>query len=74
MNKDIENNIDEFQEKIYSDGSNNQLEVAKNIIASLSLESNDKILDIGCGDVRASAKLALLITNGSVLDIDILSS
>ena len=74
MNKDIENNIDEFQEKIYSDGSNNQLEVAKNIIASLSLESNDKILDIGCGDVRASAELALLITNGSVLDIDILSS
>lgn len=74
MNKDIENNIDEFQGKIYSDGSNNQFEVAKNIIASLSLESNEKILDIGCGDGRASAELALLVPNGSVLGIDISNS
>lgn len=37
----------------------------------MSLEGNDKILDIGCGDGRASAELAMLVPNGSVLGIDI---
>lgn len=71
LNREIKNSTDEFQGDVYSEGLNNQFEVAKNIIASLNLESNDKILDIGCGDGKASAELAFLLPNGEVLGIDI---
>ncbi len=71
LHREIKNSTDEFQGDVYSEGSNNQFEVAKSIIASLNLESNDKILDIGCGNGKASAELAFLVPNGEVLGIDI---
>lgn len=53
----------------YAKNSSAQLEWARELIAKLSLQGNESLLDIGCGDGKITAQLASF-TAGHVLGID----
>jgi len=55
----------------YQKSSSAQYNWAMAIIAGLELNGEERILDIGCGDGRITARLAGLVPNGAVLGIDL---
>jgi len=55
----------------YQKSSSAQYDWAMAIIAGLQLNGEERILDIGCGDGRITARLAGLVPNGAVLGIDL---
>jgi trans-aconitate 2-methyltransferase len=54
----------------YEKSSSPQKEWAEDLLAKITLRGNEKILDIGSGDGKITAKIASLIPQGSVLGID----
>lgn len=55
----------------YAKNSSAQLQWAQDLIAKLNLKGNESVLDIGCGDGKISAQLALIAKNGKVVGIDL---
>jgi trans-aconitate 2-methyltransferase len=55
----------------YEKSSSAQYDWAMALVSDLLLEGDERILDIGCGDGRITAHLAGLVSNGSVLGIDL---
>jgi trans-aconitate methyltransferase len=55
----------------YAKNSSAQLLWAQELISRLALQGCESVLDIGCGDGKISAQLALSIKDGSVLGIDL---
>lgn len=60
----------EFDGEKYKAGSLHQKEWGKNLISKLSLQGNEAILDLGCGDGVLTRELSLLVPDGKVLGID----
>ena len=60
----------DFDGEKYKAASSHQKEWGQSLIAELSLQSNEKILDLGCGDGQLTEQLSLLVPNGKVLGID----
>ncbi len=55
----------------YAKNSSAQLQWAQELISKLTLQGGESVLDIGCGDGKISALLALAAKNGNVLGIDL---
>ncbi|MGD0819255.1 MAG: methyltransferase domain-containing protein [Desulfomonilia bacterium] len=55
----------------YAKNSSAQLQWAQELISKLFLQGCESVLDIGCGDGKISAQLALAAKNGNVLGIDL---
>jgi len=55
----------------YANNSSAQLQWAQELISKLALQGCESVLDIGCGDGKISAQLALAVKNGTVLGIDL---
>ncbi len=60
----------EFDGEKYKAASSHQKEWGKSLISQLSLQGNEAILDLGCGDGNLTEQLSLLVPNGKVLGID----
>lgn len=60
----------EFDGKKYESASKHQREWGTEIVRSLILSGNERILDLGCGDGGLTAILANSVPAGSVLGID----
>ncbi|MBD5445176.1 MAG: methyltransferase domain-containing protein [Lachnospiraceae bacterium] len=60
----------EFDGEKYKKASTPQKEWGKSLISEISLQGNEKILDLGCGDGYLTEQLSLLVPNGKVLGID----
>ena len=54
----------------YAKSSSVQQQWARELIRKLELKGNERILDIGCGDGKVTAEIALCVPNGFVLGID----
>jgi trans-aconitate 2-methyltransferase len=54
----------------YTKNSSAQLQWAQELISKLALQGCESVLDIGCGDGKISAQLAITAKNGNVLGID----
>ena len=60
----------EFDGDKYQKASTHQEEWGQRLISELSLRGTERILDLGCGDGRLTARLADLVPDGSVVGID----
>ncbi len=60
----------EFDGEKYKAASSHQKEWGKSLISKISLQGNEIILDLGCGDGHLTEQLSLLVPNGKVLGID----
>ena len=60
----------EFDGEKYKAASLPQKEWGTNLISQLSLQGNETILDLGCGDGILTEQLSLLVPNGKVLGVD----
>lgn len=60
----------EFNGDEYKKASTHQKEWGNKIISELTLNGNERILDLGCGDGALTAQLAARVPRGSVLGID----
>ena len=60
----------EFDGEKYKIASTPQKEWGQSLISKISLQGNERILDLGCGDGYLTEQLALLAPNGKVLGID----
>ncbi len=63
-------NTFEFDGEKYKTASKHQKEWGNSLISELSLNGDEAILDLGCGDGGLTEQLAQLIPNGTVLGID----
>jgi trans-aconitate 2-methyltransferase len=54
----------------YEKNSQSQQNWARELIKKLSLQGNEDVLDIGCGDGKVTADIATLLPNGSVVGVD----
>lgn len=63
-------NTFEFDGEKYKKASNHQKEWGHSLISALSLNGNEAILDLGCGDGGLTERLAQLVPDGTVLGID----
>ncbi|NET62062.1 MAG: class I SAM-dependent methyltransferase, partial [Symploca sp. SIO2E6] len=54
----------------YAKSSSAQQIWARELIAKLNLQGNERVLDIGCGDGKITAEIANLVSDGSVVGID----
>lgn len=54
----------------YSQNSQIQLNLARELIAKLSLNGFEDVLDLGCGDGKVTAEIAKLVGHGSVIGVD----
>lgn len=60
----------EFDGENYKIASFHQKECGKNLISKITLQGNEIILDLGCGDGYLTEQLSMLVPNGKVLGID----
>lgn len=60
----------EFDGEKYKTASSHQKEWGQSLISQLSLQGNEQILDLGCGDGILTGRLAALVPDGKVLGID----
>ena len=60
----------EFDGEKYQKASKHQQEWGNSLVSELTLNGNEAILDLGCGDGRTTAQLAKLVPNGKVVGID----
>ncbi len=65
MNKNYNWNPEE-----YETNSVNQKKWGKEIISSINLNGNERVLDIGCGDGALTKEIAISVEKGEVLGID----
>ncbi|HJD45874.1 MAG TPA: class I SAM-dependent methyltransferase [Candidatus Mediterraneibacter norfolkensis] len=63
-------NTFEFDGEKYKKASRHQKEWGNSLISELSLNGNEAILDLGCGDGGLTEQLAQLVPDGKVLGID----
>lgn len=63
-------NTFDFDGEKYKKASKHQKEWGNSLISELSLNGNEEILDLGCGDGVLTERLAQLVPKGSVLGID----
>jgi trans-aconitate 2-methyltransferase len=54
----------------YAKSSSVQQQWARDLIRKLELKGNEQILDIGCGDGKVSAEIAVAVPDGSVIGVD----
>jgi trans-aconitate methyltransferase len=54
----------------YARNSQNQFQWARELIPKLKLQGNEALLDVGCGDGRITAELALQLPQGRVVGVD----
>jgi trans-aconitate methyltransferase len=54
----------------YSTNSQAQYKLANELISKIKLSGNEAFLDIGCGDGKITAQLALLLPDGNVTGVD----
>jgi len=54
----------------YEKHSSPQQQWARDVIRTLKFAGDERILDIGCGDGKVTAEIAVLVPEGSVLGID----
>ena len=59
-----------WDSKDYETHSSGQQQWARELIAKLSLDGTEELLDIGCGDGKVTAELASLLPAGRVIGID----
>lgn len=52
--------------EVYAKSSTAQQKWAQELLSKISIRGNEKILDIGCGDGKITAEIALLVPEGSV--------
>jgi trans-aconitate 2-methyltransferase len=57
--------------KLYSSNSSAQKNWGFELISKLHLNGNERFLDVGCGDGKLSAEVALSLPEGFVLGIDL---
>ena len=55
----------------YAKNSSAQRQWAQELVSKLTLQDSESVLDIGCGDGKICAQLALAAKNGNVLGIDL---
>lgn len=55
----------------YAKNSSAQSQWGQELISKLTLQGNETVLDIGCGDGKISAQLAQIVKNGTVVGIDL---
>jgi trans-aconitate 2-methyltransferase len=55
----------------YAKNSSAQQQWAQELIAKLSLQGRESLLDIGCGDGKITAQIAQILPEGTVLGIDL---
>jgi trans-aconitate 2-methyltransferase len=58
----------------YAKNSSAQQQWAQELIAKLSLQGNESLLDIGCGDGKITAQIAKILPKGRVVGIDLSNS
>jgi trans-aconitate 2-methyltransferase len=54
----------------YSKHSSAQEKWAKELLAKLKLMGNEEVLDVGCGDGKVTAEIAVIVKNGRVKGVD----
>ena len=60
----------EFDGEKYQKAPKHQQEWGNSLVSELTLNGNEAILDLGCGDGRITEQLALLVPDGKVVGID----
>ena len=60
----------EFDPEKYRQASGHQQDWGNRLIEELDLRGDEKILDLGCGDGRPTARLAALVPHGGVVGMD----
>ncbi len=60
----------EFDGERYGQASVHQREWGTTLIAELSLQGTEHVLDLGCGDGALTARIAALVPRGHVMGID----
>jgi trans-aconitate methyltransferase len=63
-------NTNKWNARDYADNSSAQTTWANELIEKLSLQGNEHLLDLGCGDGRITNSIAEKITNGQAVGID----
>jgi trans-aconitate methyltransferase len=56
--------------KVYEKSSSAQQKWAEELLSKVSIRGDERILDIGCGDGKITAEVAMLVPRGSVLGLD----
>ena len=56
--------------KVYEKSSSAQQKWAEELLSRISIRGDERILDIGCGDGKITAEVAMLVPGGSVLGLD----
>jgi len=56
--------------KVYVKSSSAQQKWAEELLSRISIRGDERILDIGCGDGKITAEVAMLVPGGSVLGLD----
>ena len=56
--------------KVYEKSSSAQQKWAQELLSKISIRGDERILDIGCGDGKITAEIALLVPRGSVMGLD----
>lgn len=59
-----------WQPEDYAKNSTNQLEWARELIAGFNLAGTEAVLDVGCGDGKITAEIALALPQGFVMGVD----
>lgn len=60
--------------KEYHHHSSAQMNAAMQLLTHIRFKGNERIIDVGCGDGKITAKLASFVPSGSVLGIDLSSN
>ena len=60
----------DFDGKKYAGSSAHQKEWGSRLIGELSLQGDERVLDLGCGDGALTARIAAIVPQGYVLGID----
>lgn len=62
--------MEEWDAGVYQRNSSLQEAMAQERLAQLALNGMERILDIGCGDGKVTARIAAMVPRGSVLGVD----
>lgn len=65
-----ENSLLKWDPQDYAQHSGGQLDWARELIARLHLRGAESVLDVGCGDAKATAEIARAVPRGHVLGVD----
>ena len=63
--------LDYWKGEDYFQHSSSQKDAANDLLKYVKIAASDNILDVGCGDGKITAEISLLLTQGSILGVDI---